>query len=212
MKKKTIDEEIQELKTKATSFIALKEIFKASMASIKLTTEIAEGTLNVLHNYLNSAKNENKNEYAYIYIANKNDIQKFPEEISDRKGDYYIGDFVFNDECGFTQYKIHKDEYHYSCEYKGYLKGSEVILDISLKDIPESIYVDLVDNFINTGNEIVVLLREENIIRCIYSKSMIARTSFERNCEEYLFSIRPLISKFAPYLKPVPLKVVREIQ
>lgn len=56
MKKKTTDEEIQELKTQATSFIALKEIFKASMASIKLTTEIAEGTLNVLHNYLNSAK------------------------------------------------------------------------------------------------------------------------------------------------------------
>lgn len=73
--------------------------------------EVSNKTLNALNDYLNWANTED--EYAYIYITNKNDIQKFPEEISDQKGNYYIGDFVFNDGCGFTKYKIRKDEYRY---------------------------------------------------------------------------------------------------
>lgn len=204
MKKKITDKEIQELKAKNPS------LFKSIMDLHNFTKELAEGTLSVLHDYSNLAKNED--EYAYIYIANKNDIQKFPEEISERKGDYYTGDFVFNDGCGFTKYKIRKGEYRYNCEYNGHLKGSTVILDIYLQDISETIYIDIVKNFIEPQNEIVVLLIEENVIRCIYSKSMISRTKLDRKEGKYCFCVEPLIPKFMPYLKPTPLKVVREIQ
>lgn len=184
------------------------KIFKTDISSNKNTIEIAEETLKVLHDYLNHTK---KNEYVYIYVVNKNDIQKFPEEISDRKGDYYIGDFVFNDECGFTKYKIRKDEYQYNCECLGHKKGNRVTLDIYLQDISETIYIDLVKNFIDHEKEIVVLLEEKNIIRCIYSNYMYASTNLDRKNEKYSFCVESIISKFMPYLKSENIKVIREV-
>lgn len=206
---KKVHKEMQRLLNEGELLIAMKKAIQISLELSKYAREESDKTLNALNNYLNRKNTENK--YDYIYICNKNEIQKFPEEIKDRKGDYYIGDFVFNDGCGFTKYKVHANEYKYHCEYYGQYKGSGAILDIYLQYISESMYIYMVKNLIDQKNDIVVLLEKGNVVHCIYSNRMITEKKLDRKDGIYCFSINHLISCFMPYLKSGKLKVIREV-
>ncbi len=178
----------------------------------KYTMELSDKILNALYGYLNCLSTED--EYAYVYIADKEEIQKFPEEIITGGQDYYMGDFVFNSECGFTKYRIHKYECRYSCELRGKNLGSIMTLKVSFNKISEEVYRDIMNRFIKTNKEVVALLELGNVIYCAYSTysfPYIKYGSFNRD-DDTCFIIRNRIPCFMPYLKQTPLKVVREIQ
>lgn len=207
---KSDEKEVQRLISKENLLIKAKEWLETSFSFSKDEMAVLDKALNELNGYLNPSKNEN--EYVYVYIADKFDILNARmNERTEQTNPDYIKNIVFEDGCGFTKYKIRKDAYQYSIEAPcNHIFISK--LYISLDNVSEAARNDILKKFIEPTNKMIVIFEYGTDFFYINTDSMRSREKLDYVSGEICFFVRSQKLFFYPYLKPTPLKVVREIQ
>lgn len=207
---KSDEKEVQRLISKENLLIKAKEWLETSFSFSKDEMAVLDKALNELNGYLNPSKNEN--EYVYVYIADKFDILNARmNERTEQTNPDYIKNIVFEDGCGFTKYKIRKDAYQYSME----CPCNHIFIStlyIFLDKASEAVRNDIMKRFIEPTNKMIVLFEDGTDFFYINTGSMSSREKLDYVSGEICFFVRSQKLFFYPYLKPTPLKVVREIQ
>lgn len=150
------------------------------------------------------------NEYAYLYVAHQSDILKFPNEINPPgyERDYYEGDFVFKEGCGFTKYRIKSEEC--SISYRLDCGGRTTIttLDICLQNLSDEKYADMTQNI--NGEDLVLLLEFKDMY-CIYSSGYRNEVWMTRIDQKLHLKVETIIWFYMPYLKSGKVETIREV-
>jgi hypothetical protein len=150
------------------------------------------------------------NEYAYLYVSHQSDILKFPNEI-DPPGyerDYYEGDFVFKEGCGFTKYRIKSEEFSISYRLDCGNRTTITTLDICLQNLPDEKYADIIQNI---NGEDLVLLLEFRDMYCVYSSGYRNEVCIYRIDQKLHLKVETIIWFYMPYLKSGKVEIIREV-
>ena len=150
------------------------------------------------------------NDYAYLYVAHKSDILKFPAEINSPKytRDYYEGDFIFKEGHGFVKYRIESENINLLYERRGSRYTTRTQLDVCIDKFRIDKHIDITKNV--NGQDLVLLL-EFSEMRCIYSHDIPSRIWMERIDEILYMRIEVLIPAFMPFLKSGKVETIREV-